>query len=83
MIRRLWHWLFGHRWVEHSAKAFARTGQSVDCTVTFDAERYMLYGFTDIDFFCHCGAHKRHRLVGQRETQKDAELSELRRMAKL
>ena len=82
MIRRVWHWLFGHSWRELSA-----------CTVSPSyPNRYLLlcksdyyekYGFTDLDYLCFCGAHRRHRLIGMRDIKADADIQELRRMVGL
>ena len=83
-MNRIWHWLVGHRWVEHSAMAFKGTNKiGYSGWLESDDERMECYGFTDIDFLCSCGAHKRHRLMGVREPAKDSEIAELRRMAKL
>lgn len=79
MLQRIVHFLFGHKWKEHSAFEGKGTKSYLMgyCRDNF-AE---VHGFTDVDFMCECGAHKTVRLIGGRDlTLPDHELEELRKM---
>jgi len=84
MIKRLWHFLFGHDWKWKSASFCQGNG----VVLSGGAEEYYekCWGFTAILMVCDCGKHLSWRTTGaHQETFNgiDRETDELRKMAGL
>ncbi len=82
MIRRLWHFLFGHTWQERDVIFHPPTYPDRKF-LTQKTDYHEAYGFTDITLICPCGSLKIHRLIGQHAPAGDPEVAEIRRMAGL
>lgn len=83
MLKRLWHFLFGHNFTPFDTVYNPPTKHCTwySSNVTFESERMELYGFTDITSFCACGKTKVRRLTGKHlKSETDSELAKLREM---
>lgn len=86
MLKRIWHFLFGHKYVERSTTFNSPKKDAIPSFPDYtESYKHHLHGFTDIISFCYCGAHKTTRLVGNHSkgTAGDSELQDLRKMASI
>lgn len=80
MLIRFWHFMFArHKWEEFSRTIVGGTGQ-VYSNMSEEYHRLVTYGFTEINYTCHCGASRRVRLLGARNVQADKEVQQLRKL---
>lgn len=90
MIKRFFHFLFGHNYEMWSVSRMGGTGQAWYTSTPSEEEMMRTHGFCELRRFCGCGKSIMVRIMGNvrivsdpKSIEVDSEIKELRKMAGL